>query len=102
MRKRLNLFSMVFMALIMLASPLMASFVPAVVAKKAEESQAVCVRTVELSTQEIDCQGVFSEYEDANLVTLGAITSFEGVKKIDSSIFSEVDNLSVTIDVTEL
>ena len=101
MKKRtLKIVSFIFMSLIMFVTPLGASFIP-VANKKAQETQTVSTRTLETSEQEVDYQSILNSYEDAKLSLEGSVTYFEGTKKLDASIFSEIDNLSES-DVDEV
>lgn len=52
------------------------------------------IRTIDANSNKIDYQGIFNEFEDSKLETVGTLTTFEGVKPISQEDLSIFDNLS--------
>lgn len=53
------------------------------------------VRTVTIEKQEIDYQSILQDFEDSTLTIEDGFADFIGYKKLDSSIFEQLDNLSL-------
>lgn len=56
---------------------------------------------VSVSSQSIDCESIFNEFQNANLQTIDDKTTFEGTKTFNLMDFAELDNLSDTDVVAE-
>jgi len=57
-------------------------------------SEVATVRTVEVESQNIDCESIFNQFQNAKLEHDGLLTTFEGYQPLKLSDLMELDNLS--------
>ncbi|MBQ7467080.1 MAG: hypothetical protein IJS74_03315 [Clostridia bacterium] len=92
MKKKLfRIISAISLSLIMVLSIVISQ---ALNSKSNSETLSVQTRTIEASSQTLDFESVFNEYEDAKLETDGSLTTFEGVKTFSLSDLIDIDLVS--------
>ena len=98
-KKLLNIISTISLVFVMALSPL---FIQGINSKSTSENLTMQTRTVEVSSQMIDLETMFLDYEDVELENSGYVTTVYATKTFNLLDFEELDlvaNTSVNFDL---